>query len=343
MDIRDRRGLRDRAGQALAANSGNPRLTAAVYVLIVSLSALVVSILSTVLRDRISQTGGLADLGLRSILSTIRTVLPLAQALVYICLELGYQKASLDVIRRRAVSPRTLTSGFRRFGPLLRAVLLQGGLYFLLAMGAGYIASYLFLLTPLSAGFFSLIQPMLTDPQALYDALYTDLEFQNQAFGAMLPVIPIALAVFALLAAPFFYRYRMTNYCLLEEPRRGALAAMTESSRMMKGSRVALLKLDVGFWWFYLGQLLVTAILYGDMILPALGVTLPWSETVSYYVFYVASLLLQGVLYYLFLNRVQTTYAAAYEALRPQPRQSTGGVVLGNIFDLAKDYREDDL
>lgn len=341
MNIQDRRGLRGRAGQALAANPGDPRLTVIVYVAIMAVSSLVVSALSLALRDRISQTGGLADLGLRGMLSTIQTVLPLVQAVLLVCLELGYQQASLDVIRHRAVSPRTLTVGFHRFGPLLRAVLLQGVLYFLLAMASIYAASFIFMLTPLSADFFALMEPMLTDPQALYDALYTDAAFQNQAIGAMLPVFPIFLVIFLVIAAPFFYQYRMTNFCLLDDPRRGALAAMGESARMMKGNRVALLKLDLGFWWFYLGQAAASVILYGDVLLRLMGVTLPWSSTVSYYVFLIASLVVEGALFCLCLNRVQTTYAAAYEALRPKPQPTQGGVVLGNIFDLAKDYKED--
>ena len=54
-------------------------------------------------------------------------------------------------------------------------------------------------------------------------------------------------------------------------------------------------------------------------------------------------LLVQGLLNFFFLNRVETTYATAYDALRPRPQESQGGAVLGNIFDLARDYREDEM
>ena len=114
---------------------------------------------------------------------------------------------------------------------------------------------------------------------------------------------------------------------------------LTESTLMMKGHRMGLLKLDLSFWWFYLAQGLAGLVLYGDVILAAAGVSLPWSGTVSYYLFYALSLLLEGVVYYFFLNRIETAYAMVHDALLPQPQPSKG-VVLGNIFDLAKEYHE---
>lgn len=341
MDIRNRRAVKYTASQAVASNPGKPRLTVLIYVAVMALSALLVSALVMVLDNQIANTGGLSNLGLRSILSTIQTVLPLVQAVALWGVQMGYQKATLHMARRQAAGPRNLLEGFSFFGPLLRSMLLQGGLYFLLALGASYASAFVYLMTPLSADFFTLIEPLMADSSALYDAMYNDAAFYQQASNALLPVIPIFLVVFLAAAAPFFYQYRMTNYCILDDPRKGALAAMRDSARMMKHNRVSLLKLDLSFWWFYLGQAVVAVVLYGDVLLPMVGVTLPWSATVSYYVFYVASLVLEGVLYYCFLNRVETTYATVYEELRPKPQPGQGGVVLGNIFDLAKGYKED--
>lgn len=341
MDIKNRRAVRYAASHALADNPGNPRMVVLIYTLIISVSALAVSALLTVLDNRIAGTGGLGNLGLRSILSTIRTILPLAHTIVLWGIQLGYQKATVRMARRQAAAPRNLVEGFSWFGPMLRSVLLKGALFFLLAMVAGYAASAIFLVTPLSNDFVSLITPLMTDSEALYNALYSDPVFYGQAFSALLPMMPIFLVLFLAAAAPFFYAYRMTNYCILETRGKGALAALQESARMMKGRRLDLLKLDLGFWWFWLAQLLASVVLYGDVILEALDVALPWSATVSYYVFYVLSLAMEGVLYYFCLNRVETTYATVYDELRPRPQSSHGGAVLGNIFDLAKDYRED--
>ncbi|MBQ8238344.1 MAG: DUF975 family protein [Oscillospiraceae bacterium] len=341
MDIRNRRAVRSAASEALAANPGDPRMVVLAYIAITAGSSLLVSVLINLLGERINETGGLADLGLRSILSTIQTCLPLAQTVVLWYVQLGYQKATVRMARRQAVAPRDLAEGFSYFGPLLRAVLLQGGIYLMMGFITVQVASIIFMLTPFSAEFIELVLPMASDPDAFYNALYTDAQLYARVGMALLPMIPIWLVLFGLLAAPFFYSCRMVNYVLLERRGTGALAAMGESARMMRGNRMALLKLDLSYWWFYLAQILLTAVLYGDMLLPRLGVTLPWSATVSYYVFSVAYLVLQGVLFYFFMNRVEATYATAYDALRPRPRENQGGVVLGNIFDLARDYKQD--
>ena len=341
MDIRNRKGLRQYAAAALADNSGNPRLTVLVYVAVTALSSLLVSILTMILDNRISQTGGLGNLGLRSILTTIRQAAPLILGLALMGLDLGRQAVSLRLARRQQVEPRDLLKGYPRFGALLRATILQVILYFLLLIVAVNIGSILFMMTPFANNLYGILADVMLESDAIYEALASDPAFLNEMFRAMLPAYPICIGLFLLLATPVFYRYRMTNYCLLDASHGGALMAMGESIRMTKGNRFALFKLDLSFWWFWLGQMICTAVLYGDMICAKLGVALPWNATVSYYVFYVAAMVLEGALYYLTLNRVDATYAAAYDALRPQTQAPQGGVVLGNIFDLAKKYRDE--
>jgi hypothetical protein len=91
----------------------------------------------------------------------------------------------------------------------------------------------------------------------------------------------------------------------------------------MRRNRFALFRLDLNFWWYYLLQVLVLAVCYGDMLLPLVGITLPWSDTVSYFVFLSLSLALQFAVYYFFLNPVAVTYATAYEALLPKQQEET--------------------
>lgn len=340
MDIRNRKALRREADAAVAANTGDPRLALLVYVAVSLLGSLAIAILRTILGNRIATTGGLQNLGLQAMLTTIQTAAPLIWAIAMMGLDLGRQSVCLNMVRRRRVEPRSLLAGFPKLGGLIRAGFLQGALYLLILILAVNVGSIIFMATPLAQDLYAIVAEIAMDSEALYEALYNDPEFLNQVFSAMLPVYPIVAVLFLIVAVPVFYRYRMTNYCLLDQPRNSALVAMGESISITKGSRWALVKLDLSFWWFYLGLTLCGVVMYGDVLLEMVGIVLPWNPTVNYYVFYVAALVLEGLLYYFSLNRIQTTYAAAYEALRPKMQTApTGGVVLGNIFDLARDRK----
>ena len=337
MDIRNRKELRREAYDAVAHNPGNPRLALLVYVAVSLTGSLAIAMVRTILAGRIANTGGLQNLGLQAILSTVQNTVPLVWAIVMMGLDLGRQSVCLRMIRRQAVEPRSLLAGFPKLGGLCRAAIFQGALYTLLLILALNIGSVIFMATPMAKDFIALWVEFGLDTEALYEALYNDPEFLRQMFTAMLPVWPIVGILFLAVAIPVFYRYRMTNYCLLDDPRNGALKAMGQSISMTRGKRIALFKLDLSFWWFYLGLALCGVVMYGDVLLELMGVTLPWDPTVGYYVFYVAALVLEALLFYFSLNRVQTTYAAAYEALRPKTQPAQGGVVLGNIFDLARE------
>ena len=131
----------------------------------------------------------------------------------------------------------------------------------------------------------------------------------------------------------FFYRYRMADYILIDRPGTGALAALRESRYMMRGHRVQPLRLDLSLWWVYAAMLLTTAACYGDLLLPALGISLPISDTAAYFVFFAVYLAATFAVYYFLRNRVEVTYALAYDSLRPKEPEDKS-VVLGNIFQM---------
>ena len=123
----------------------------------------------------------------------------------------------------------------------------------------------------------------------------------------------------------------MVCFVVIDKPGIGAMAALRESRKMMKGNCLKLLKLDVGLWPYYVGCVLASLLCYGDMLLPMAGVNLPMSDTVSYYVFFVLYLAAQFAVYYYLRNPAETAYAIAYDSIRPkEPRAE--GVALGNIF-----------
>ena len=82
MDIRNRKELHAAAVASLAAAPGQPRQAAALYAAIGSVLALLSAVISFILNNQIAQTGGLSNMGLRSMLSTAQSVLPVVQMVV---------------------------------------------------------------------------------------------------------------------------------------------------------------------------------------------------------------------------------------------------------------------
>ena len=292
---------------------------AAVYAgLTLGLSALVV-LLTLVLELLIDQSGGLGGMGRRTVLISLQNILPVIAIPVNLCLELGYQAAMLRAARGQYVSPQTLRLGFDRFWVLLRCVLLESAILFGTCLGAIYLGSLIFMMSPFSDRAMALLQPVLDS--GVYD----------QLMGAMAPAFVLCLILAAVLAVPLAFRYRMVQYVIIDKPGIPAMMALRQSRYMMKGNVWKLLKLDISLWWYYGASLLAKVLCYGDILLAMLGVRLPWSDTVSYYGFFAAYLAVQFAIYYFLRNRVETAYAIAYDSIRPKEVQ-TGGAVLGSIF-----------
>lgn len=332
MNIRNRKEIHAEAVRSLQAARGNPRGAAMAYAAVGALLSLLSAVISFVLNNRIAETGGLSNMGLRSVLSTAQSILPIAQLVLTLCLGLGYHMAVLQVARGQHSGPETLTGGFRRFFPLVRTTALQYLIYFAIGFGAMYASTYLFLMLPLSDGFYELMMPMLENGTLTQSGMVMDEATLLAATGELTPMIWIFLGVFLIAFLPIYYQHRMITFCLADDPHPGAFRTLRNSCQMMRGNCWALVKLDLSFWWYYLLQGVVSVVCYGDLLLPMLGIQLPWSGTVSYFVFYIASLVLQFVIHCLFMNRVQVTYAVAYESIRPKPQETK--VALGNIFQM---------
>lgn len=339
MDIRNRKELRREAAAAVAAAPGDLRLTLLIYLAVTGLSALLVTVLTTVLEQHIAGTGGLQQLGLQSKLSTIESAVPLILGFALLGLDLGRVGVSMRTARRQSVQPRNLLMGYPRFGSLLWACMIQYLLFNFFQSICTFAGSLLYLISPFSNDLIRDILPFVTAETSVM-ALMEDPEFMDLLAYYSVKTLPLSLAMYAVAAIPIIYRYRMTGFILLDEPRMGAMAAMSQSAALTRGHRFALFRLDLGFWWFYLGLALCGCVGCGGMILDALGVSLPWNPVASFFIFFVAGLALAGGLLYFTLHYVQTTYAMAYDALRPREQPSQGGVVLGNIFDLAREQQD---
>lgn len=336
MTLPSSRQLREDAGRQLS-KAREPQKIVLIYTGIL----LGVSAFSTVaqylLGSGISQTGGLRNLGLRSMLSTVSNILPIAQYIILLCLGLGFAAAALRIARGQFASPKTLKAGFERFWPLLKCTLLQSLILLAVGFGSFYLAMAIYMFSPFSEGFFTIITPLLADESILSTGIpvldeATSLALMDQ----MWPMFIIFGILFLALAIPVTYRYRLVNYLIIDRPGIGAFAALRTSNSLMKGNKRRFFRLDLSFWWYYVLLSLASVVCYGDLVLAMLGISLPMSSTVSYFLFYALFLAADFGIYWFNLNRVEVTYALAYDALIPKQSNPSGGVVLGNIFDLAR-------
>ena len=185
----------------------------------------------------------------------------------------------------------------------------------------------LYMFSPWANDLIALVEPMLpsilsSTPPVLEDAMVMPV------MEAMIPMLVIFAVLYAVIAIPISYRLRLSTYCLIDLPRPGALRAIGTSRKIMRGNCLQLFKLDLSFWWYHGLLMLASAV----QMLPLLGLPLPLSFDAQYYLFYALYLVMVSAIYLLLRNRVETAYAAAYDAIREKPQENA--VVLGNIFDM---------
>ena len=323
MSIPSAKYLKKKASNRL--QSGNdPKKVVLVYAGIVALSSLVVTVVQDLLDSQISQTGGIQNIGTRSMLTTADTVLTIAQLLLVMCLTLGYTGSMLRIARGQYASPNSLKAGGERIWVLLRTRLLQMLIMTAAAFALCFLVVNVCLLTPLSNRVIAVMgtvsaEELLSNGLALI-ALYS----------AMLPIILIYLVALVPLLWYFSCTYRMVDYLLIDRPQLGAFGVLRESRRMMQGNMKMMLRVDLSFWWYYLLQALVSVLIYLNMVLAPFAIGLP--PKVLYWGTVVLYLAADFALRYFFSNKVAVTYALFYDSLCP--KQEPSGAVLGNIFQM---------
>lgn len=296
---------------------GNEKRTlAAIYGGVLVGAALAITLAQILLERGIGNTGGLSGLGMRSVLQTIGTVLHGANTVLTPFWNLGFLFAALLWARGSAVKPQDLLTGFRRFGPYLRLLILRA----ITAIAGGafcvYLSSALYMLTPWSATVMDFAQSVNMDMEAAGTMVaQMDAAQIDAMLISMIPMLAIWFVLCLAVVVPMLYRFRMAEFVILDDRRMGGLAAMLLSARMLRKRRWKLFLLDLRFWWYYGLQVLCLSISFADLWLPVLGVVLPGGlgTTMGLYLVYLAGL----VLIHTFLSpRVQTAYALAYEKLR---------------------------
>jgi uncharacterized membrane protein len=277
--------------------------------------SLAAGIISMILDTQIAGTGGLGGMQLRSVLSTVQALLNIALLVFIPFWNLGYISVALKFGRKEAATQKDLLNGFRRFGPALRLMFLRGMVNFAVTFAAMQVASILFSMTPWAQSFYLQVQAqnLLDISGGIDEAALASLT------PFILPFLIIAGVLCLIALIPVTYRLRMAEYQIMDNPQCGALLAMLQSNRMMKGNCIALFKLDLRFWWYYLANILIFLLCYGDTLLPLAGISLPFAPEVSFILFYVLALGAQILLYWRCRNQVECTYVCAYNALNTAP------------------------
>ena len=332
MNLINIREIKEVSQQRLEQSSVQRKIVVIYAALVLGLTALT-AVASYVLGLQIDNYGGLSNLGKRTMLSSIQSMLPFVQSLLTMCLDLGYLAAILRIARGMYTSPQTLRLGFDRFWLILRCSIFRG----LILMGAMLACMYagilIYMLTPFSRAAVEIIAPLISQVSLLDTGIVIDDVTYGLLMKAMLPAFGICGVLALAVGGPLYYNYRMVEYVVIDKPGIGAMMALRESKKMMRGNRLQMLKLDVSLWWYYLPVVAATVICYGDVLLSMLGVELPVSSEVAYFGFYGLYLVASFGVHYFLRNRAEVCYGLAYEAVKPQEKQNDG-VVLGNIFQM---------
>lgn len=272
--------------------------------------------------------GGLSGMGTQTMLATIQTALPVLVLLVQPFWNVGIQKAALHYSENRTVKPRDLLGGFYRWKPILTSMLMIGVLYLGRVFIASFLSGQIMSFTPFARVVLEAGEAMMEDPNADIFALMGD---NLIPFAVTYAVVFMGLLL--AFALPVYYRYRFVNYILLEQPGMGGMQAMFLSRAMTQGRRKELFKLDISFWWFYLGELLVAVLCYGDVILELAGVELPMSDTVASWLFLLLSLAAQLGLHCLAKPLLEVSWVKAYRDCSAEPTMTMNQ---SNVIDAEK-------
>lgn len=330
MENLNSRALKNHAVRQLSRAAYDPKRLALIHAGISLGVGLVLTLIDLLLAQQIENTQvGLSGMGSRTIFQTVQMSLQYIWIILLPFWEIGFFHGALRLVRGEPAEPKCLTEGFRRFGPVLRMYILK----FFLFAGIAFACAYVSLL------FLSMVQnakPFMELMQAVQDGTMTIEQFQEAVYRVqeermeqlMMPWLISFGILYIGAVLPLFYRFRMAEFAVMDEPGIRARKALGISGRMMRRNGFKLFKVDLSFWWFY--GILVLAVVVGnlDRLLPALGMTLPVPHEAAWIICYALQLLIQLVLYWRWGSYMQTTYASAYEALRqkkpepPKPAQT---------------------
>lgn len=273
------------------------------------LLSLVATVINYLLSRQMEDTGGLSGIPLRTALTFAQSMLLLATTVLMPFWEHGLTRSMLLIARGKEATPASLLTGFRRFGVVLRLLLLQTALTVAVTFACLQVATFLFMMSPWSELTMETAEALMANGAALDETAI------EQMMQTMYPVYLILAVLLGAVLVPLLYRFRLSNWAVMDDTPR-ALQAMRYSAYWMHKNRFRMFKLDLQFWWYYALLGLATGAAYGDLLLPLLGINL--NADVAFFGSYLLSAGLQLLVAWRFAPQVQTTYALAYTTLRSQ-------------------------
>lgn len=323
MEILDTTFLIKNARQKLEGRDA--RRMAVIHTGVAVALALVTTVLQYVLQAGVGNTSGLSGIGTRSILETVQTVLHYANMILTPFWGLGFLYVALQWAKGEYARKENLLMGFQRFGPYLGLMLNRGLLAFAVAFITMNISSIFYMVTPAAAELTELATTTGGDTVAVIEMLdQMPMEEIMSLTSSIIPVLVIWLVLCAALLIPLLYRFRFAEYVILENKGIRGIGAMVLSAALLRRRCWQLFRLDLKFWWYYGLKILCMVLCYLDMLMGALGVTLPVDGEMAYMGSYLLYLVAFFCVEVAFRPQVDTAYALTYETLKelnPVPKK----------------------
>lgn len=312
--------LKGQARSILSETTPPYRNLVLLHSLVYAAAQLVLFLLGMLTESMMAGTGGLSGMGTRAILSTAESVLSFAADILLPFWQLGILYTTLLVLSRQQVNFSMLTRGVRRFGPLLRYMIVYGLMATAVSLAVMNVMSFVVLLFPVPKEMMQVMEKlepdMLMDPVALLESLPVE-----ELTQWLLPAYILMFAVLLVVMVYLGQRLRFGYYLILDDQTDRALEAVFMSFRMTKGAVWQCLKLDLSFWWYTLLGMLPTAFVFSRWLLPAVGIELPMAPGMLQLLGLCISYGLELLLVWWAGAHIEVTKACAYQWLLPRVLQ----------------------
>lgn len=315
--------IKKQASGILQKRSPEFRKTVLLHGAVMVVFLLLTAVVSFLLNRAMADNQGLSGMKTTAILRTVQFMLTMTGNILMPFWEIGLLYTAIRAVRGKSTDFSLLTQGFTRFAVVLRYFVL----YLLILLVVGLVCSNLLM----SLTMFLPTPPSISNALGTIDpTTYTDYQVMLEDIMQALSQVPrsqlllyfVPLGIFYL--AGYFtvilllsYRFRMSRYLLMDDKPVRARQALGISNRITRGEKSNLLVLDLSFWWYYLLQIGVAAIVYIPDILVAAGVNLPISQNVANLLAYVVYCACSLVVMWFAGAYYHTAMACAYEALKP--------------------------